>query len=368
MTDTRLDRLMTLMDELQLDAVAVNPGPTMTYLTGLRFHLMERPTVLFISKKTEPIMVLPELEAGKLDAARFHITPITYADDPSLWQTAFNTAVKKTAMQNTRVGIEANRLRFLELSYLKSAAPDAVISGADSLFANLRIFKDDEEIKYMQKAVSIAQEALEATLPMIKVGRTERDIAAELVINMLKRGNDPELPFAPIVASGPNSANPHATPGERRISQGDMLVIDWGASYRGYFSDLTRTFAIGPIDKELEKVYQTVKAANEAGRAASRPGSVAGKVDQAARSVIEKEGYGQFFTHRTGHGLGMEEHETPYIFGTNEQILEKGMVFTVEPGIYLPGRGGVRIEDDVTITANGAVSLSDFPREFTVLP
>jgi Xaa-Pro dipeptidase len=367
MTDNRLDRLMNLMDELQLDAVAVNPGPTMTYLTGLSFHLMERPTVLFISKNTEPIMVLPELETGKLRTTRYSITPITYADDPILWQTAFNTAAEKSSIRTARIGIEANRMRFLELSYIKKAAPDAKISSADSLFANLRILKDDEEIRNMKKAAVIAQEALEATLPMIKVGRTEKEIAAELVINMLKRGNDPELPFAPIVASGPNSANPHAMPGERRISRGDMLVIDWGAAYQGYYSDLTRTFVIGAVEDELEKIYSIVQSANAAGRAEGRPGIVAGKVDQAARSVIENEGFGQYFTHRTGHGLGMEAHETPYIFGSNEQILEKGMVFTVEPGIYLPGRGGARIEDDITITADGAISLTDFPRELTVL-
>jgi Xaa-Pro dipeptidase len=144
-------------------------------------------------------------------------------------------------------------------------------------------------------------------------------------------------------------------------------VIDWGATYDGYCSDLTRTFAIGNVDDELRKIYETVKTANEAGRAAGKPGSPAAVVDQAARGVIEKAGYGKFFTHRTGHGLGMEAHESPYMFGENPQVLEPGMVYTVEPGIYLPDHGGVRIEDNVVVTEDGSRTLTSFPREFTVL-
>jgi Xaa-Pro dipeptidase len=238
---------------------------------------------------------------------------------------------------------------------------------AQKTFAQLRIQKDSSEVACMQKAVDIAQEALRATLPMIKVGVTEKEIASELVVNMLRMGNDPALPFAPIVSGGPNSANPHATPSERKLCEGDMLVIDWGASYNGYFSDLTRTFAMGKVDDEMAVIHDTVLAANEAGRKTGRPGIAAGKVDDAARGVIEKAGYDRYFTHRTGHGLGMEEHETPYIFAANNQILNEGMVYTVEPGIYLPGKGGVRIEDDVVVTAEGTRSLSDFPRELTIL-
>jgi Xaa-Pro dipeptidase len=144
-------------------------------------------------------------------------------------------------------------------------------------------------------------------------------------------------------------------------------VIDWGASYEGYVSDLTRTFAIGEIDVEFKRIAEIVLQANEAGREAGKPGSPAKVVDFAARSVIETTGYGQYFTHRTGHGLGMEGHEPPYMRGDNEQILQPGMTYTVEPGIYLPGRGGARIEDNLVITEYGAESLSDLPRELTFI-
>jgi Xaa-Pro dipeptidase len=367
MTANRLQLLYQLMKDENLDAVAINPGPTLVYLTGLHFHLMERPTLLIISKDQQPIFILPELESAKVKESFIPILPFPYKDDPSQWQITFSLALAKSGLQKARIGVEPTRLRFLEINYLQNAVPQASFLSAEKLFSNLRVQKDEQEIASMQKAAQIAQDALRATLPMIKTGSSEKEIASELVINMLRLGNDPELPFAPIVAGGPNSANPHAVPTERELGNGDLLVIDWGASYQGYFSDLTRTFAIGQVDPELVIIYKTVQASNEAGRAAGRPGIAAGEVDKAARSVITKAGYSDFFTHRTGHGLGMEEHETPYIFSANEQVLQPGMVYTVEPGIYLPGRGGVRIEDDMVVTTSGSRSMSDYPRDLTFL-
>ncbi len=197
---------------------------------------------------------------------------------------------------------------------------------------------------------------------------TERDLAAELVLQLLRHGSEPTLPFAPLVAAGPNGANPHATPTERPITPGDLVIVDWGAAYQGYFSDLTRTLAVGEVAPELEHIATVVAEANAAGRRAVQPGSPAGAVDAAARHVIENAGYGPYFIHRTGHGLGMEVHEPPYLYGGNERPLVPGMTFTVEPGIYLPNRGGVRIEDDVVVTEDGGESLSTLPRTLWRLP
>jgi Xaa-Pro dipeptidase len=171
------------------------------------------------------------------------------------------------------------------------------------------------------------------------------------------------VPFTPIVSSGPNSANPHATPSERKLISGDLLVIDWGASYDGYFSDITRTFAIGDIESEYIKISKIVQEANSAGRKSARPGITIESIDRAARAVIDSAGYGKYFTHRTGHGLGMEGHEEPYIRAGNLMHIEPGMTFTIEPGIYLPNRNGVRIEDDVVITSTGAECLTSLPRD-----
>lgn len=367
MIDKRLQLLFDLLDKNKLDAVAINPGPALTYLTGLRFHLMERPTVLLVSKSAQPVLILPELEIAKAQNSRIPVTPVTFGDNPSLWSKAFAEAMQKAGTQKAVIGLEPTRLRFLEMNYLQTAAPAARFVSAESLFTDLRIQKDASEISTLREAIHIAQDALKATIPFISIGRTEKEIASELVINLFKLGSESELPFAPIVAAGPNSANPHASPSDRKLVAGDLLVIDWGAAYDGYCSDLTRTFAIGKVDLELRKIYETVKAANEAGRAAGKPGVAAGVVDNASRNVIESVGYGKFFTHRTGHGLGMEAHEAPYMFAENEQLLAPGMVFTVEPGIYLPDHGGVRIEDNVVITETGAETLSTYSREFTVL-
>jgi Xaa-Pro dipeptidase len=227
--------------------------------------------------------------------------------------------------------------------------------------------KDESEIAAMQQAVDIAQAAIRATIPKIKPGATEREIASELVVQMIQYGSEPTFPFFPIVSAGPNSANPHAAPGDRPMALGDMLVIDWGANVNGYCSDITRTFALGEVDQDLIQIAEIVKLANAAGHEAVRPGVPASKVDQAARTVIEEAGYGSFFTHRTGHGLGLEGHEEPYLHGESETILEEGMTFTIEPGIYLPGRGGVRIEDDVVVTAEGVNSLTTLPRSLHIL-
>jgi len=367
MTDYRLDNLFKLMDQQSLNTLALNAGPTLTYLTGLTFHLMERPTVLLIKKGCEPLIILPELEAGKLATSRVPLTPLTYNDDPSTWQKVFVEAGKILQLEGTTVGVEPTRLRFLELEFLRKALKKIEFVSAEMVCSGLRAIKDNDEIDEMRRAVRIAQNALQAALPAIRPGISEREIAAELTIQMLRGGSDSELPFAPIIASGPNSANPHAFPTHRKIQRGDLVVIDWGARSNGYCSDLTRTFAIGEIADDLKFIYETVKRSNEAGRAAGAPQKPAGSVDQAAREVIEKAGYGQFFTHRTGHGLGLEDHEVPYIFGENQEALAAGMTYTVEPGIYLPGVGGVRIEDNMLVTETGSESLSNFPRELTIL-
>jgi len=355
------------MDQFQIKVLALNPGPVFSYLTGLSFHLMERPTVLIISKNHDPLILLPELEVGKLSASRIPLTPLPFNDDPATWQKVFIDASKRYNLEGATIGVEPTRLRFLELDYLQKAILAAKFVSADKVCEGLRILKDYDEINEMRRAVRIAQDALTATLPMIKPGISEKEVAAELTIQMLRLGTDPELPFSPIVASGPNSANPHAVPTQRKIQNGDLVVIDWGARSNGYCSDLTRTFAIGSLVPELKRLYDVVQQANAAGRAAGASGRPAGGVDRAARKVIESAGFGDYFTHRTGHGLGLEDHESPYIFGENEQILSTGMTYTVEPGIYLPGVGGVRIEDNIVVTPTGCESLSDFPRDLTIL-
>ena len=366
MKPARLEKLMGLIEEESLGCVALNPGPSLTYLSGLHFHLMERPTVLFVTHTGDSAIVLPALEKGKLPPETSSFRAFTYGDDPATWQAAFNAAGQSLNLGSGKVGVEPTRLRFLELQYLQHAMPAASFVDASQVFAGLRMQKDPDEIGKMRRAAKIAQEAMLKTLKSVRAGMTEKDIANELVIQLLRAGSDPEIPFQPIIAIGENSANPHAFPSERTLQPGDLLLADWGAGFEGYFSDITRTFTFGSVDPELIAVGEIVLRANKAGREAGRAGVDAGAVDRATRHVIDAAGYGEKFIHRTGHGLGLEAHEPPYIFLENDQILRSGMTFTVEPGIYLPGKGGVRIEDDVVVTDQGLESLTDMPRQ--VLP
>jgi Xaa-Pro dipeptidase len=367
MTLARLNNLIASLRTSNLDAVILNPSSTLTYLTGLQFHLMERPVVLFVAPGQDPVIVLPELELPKVDLFPYKVQAFAYGELPSEWDNAFRNAAQALGVDGKRIGVEPRQLRLLEFRHVKAGAPEAEYPDASDVLSQLRLKKDKTEVDAMRRAVKIAQDALEAAVPLIKIGMTERELASELVMQLLKHGSDSEFPFSPIVSSGPNSANPHASPSERKLQAGDLLVVDWGAAYGGYISDLTRTFAVGEVDAECQKIHKIVQEANAAGRAAGKPGVPCADVDIAARGVIEKSGYGKYFTHRTGHGIGMEAHEDPYMRGDNMQLLEVGMAYTVEPGIYLPNRNGVRIEDNMVITESGAESLSDIPREICVV-
>jgi Xaa-Pro dipeptidase len=362
MSETRLQRLYAALQSNGFDAIALNPGPSLTYLTGLHFHLMERPVVMLFSRGKEPAIVLPELETAKISALDFPVKTFPYGENPGLWDEVFRQAGMSIGLNGRKIGIEPRALRMLEFRYLRAGMPEADFPDATPALAALRVRKEAGEISKMRTAVKIAQDALEAALPSIKLGITEKELANELVIQLLRFGSEPEMPFSPIVSSGPNSANPHASPTGRKLQAGDLLVVDWGASHAGYISDLTRTFAVGEVDSECHRIFDIVQQANAAGRGAGGPGVPCAEVDRAARAVIETAGYGPFFTHRTGHGIGMEGHEDPYMRGDNLQLLEPGMAYTVEPGIYLPERNSVRIEDNLVVTESGVESLSNMPR------
>lgn len=367
MTQNRFDRLLQLMSEHQLDTIALNPGFNLRYLTGLNYHLMERPVVLFLHQSGKAVMVLPQLEVSRAESSHISAQLFPYDDNPANWARAFHLAMQAAGITTQKIGIEPAQLRFLEYDYIQKAAPQANVQPAQDLFAELRLLKDEAEIENMRTAAQIAQKGLSQTLPLIKIGMSEKEIASELVFQCLKAGAEGELPFQPIVASGPNSADPHAVPTDRKISSGDILLFDWGVRYAGYASDITRCFAIEQVDSAMAEVASIVLEANTAGRHAGRPGMRSGNVDMATRHPINKAHYGDYFIHRTGHGLGMDAHEAPYIYQENDLELREGMVYTIEPGIYLPGKGGIRIEDDVVVTSDGSESLTTMDRDLRVI-
>ncbi len=360
----RVEQVLARAEAEGLDALALVPGPNLRYLTGMGFFLSERPIVVLLPVDRRPAVVLPELESAKAEAAGFDTFP--YRDEEG-YALAFHEACAALELADARLGIESFRMRLLEARILERFAPNVGLVPVDEILAELRSIKDTAELNAMRRAVQVAEEAFLTWLPLLRVGMTEREAAARLVGTILGGGAD-GLAFNPIVAGGPRGALPHAEPGDRPFQEGDWVVVDWGARVEGYVSDLTRALVVGQPAGELLRIHEIVRQANEAGRAAVAPGVTAEEVDRAARAVIEAAGYGRAFFHRTGHGLGLEEHEPPYIVNGNTLELAPGMTFTVEPGVYLEGIGGVRIEDDVAVTATGGMTLTTLERAPFVIP
>jgi Xaa-Pro dipeptidase len=348
--------------------LALMPGPNLRFFTGMAGHLSERPTVALFPAEGSPAVVLPALEAaGAQGFLPADVRLFAYRDEDG-HEGAFQQAAAELGLAGQNIGIEYLAMRVLEARRIEQAAPGCRLLATEPWLPELRMAKDETEIAAMRRAVDIAQRALQRLLDegAIRPGRTELDVAADLQVALLREGSQAEA-FTPIVVAGPNSALPHAGPSARPMEAGDAVTLDWGAVYDGYRSDLTRTFVLGKPSADIRRMYDTVLAANEAGRLAGRPGLPAEEVDRAARRVIAAQGYGEYFIHRTGHGLGLETHEPPYMVEGNSEPLRVGMTYTVEPGIYVPGLGGVRIEDDVLVTAAGHETLTTLPRELASL-
>jgi len=355
-TVTRLAALRAKMVDTGVDLVALGPHTHLQWLLGFHPHADERPCLLLVGPKGEAFL-MPELNAG---GSRVH-TNIAFhtwsdADGPDAALSDALAAVG-AADVGTVVLDETMRADFALL--LLDRLPGVRHVFGDATVGALRIRKDDDEYASLKLNALIADRAVEAGFAAIRVGVTERDIAAVIREHFLAEGAEPVFS---IVGGGPNGAIPHHATGARRLQRGDAIVIDVGGRKDGYVSDITRMAAVGTPPEGYAEVHDIVERASQAARAAARPGVRARTVDAAARGVIAAAGYGQYFVHRTGHGLGLEVHEPPYLTSTSDTILEAGMVFSIEPGIYLPGRFGVRLEEIVILREDGPEILSELPR------
>jgi len=364
MTNDRLMRLRTVLREANISTLAVVPGANLRYLAGLDMHMNERLTVAFFPAEGQPAIVLPALEAPRAQAqARAPLRFYTWDDAEGPYE-ALRRCTTNLGLDGQRIGVEYTAMRVLELRGIEQAA-EVQAEDATPILASLRMVKDTGELAAMRAAVRIAEAGLRAAIAQVRAGMTERELADIWEHEMRAAGGGPA--FGTIIASGPNAANPHHSNSDRAFAPGDLIVMDGGALHDGYASDITRTIALGEPGSEARRIYDLVLAANAAGRAATRPGASGEEIDRATRAVIAAAGYGAHFLHRTGHGLGLEIHEPPYIVAGNRAPLRAGTTFTIEPGIYVAGVGGVRIEDDVLITADGAESLTSFERDLVIV-
>ena len=369
----RLRRLAELVAEHGLAAALIAVGPDLDYLTGYRAMPLERLTMLAVVAGQAPILVVPRLEEAAARArTRTAVDIATWmeSDDPHRLVADLVRRGPAASTGPATIGV-SDRLWSSQLLPLQAALPGATWTSVTSVLRELRMVKDADEIELLRLAGAAADRVVDQIAAGRLVGRTEADVAREVRDRLLVEGH--ELAEFAIVASGPNSASPHHEASDRVIEAGEPIVLDIGGALGGYGSDTTRTLwvtggdeANGPTE-EFRHLFGVLLAAQVAATAAVRPGVAAEAIDRTARDIIDGEGYGENFFHRTGHGIGLEGHEEPYLIAGNTLPLGEGMAFSVEPGIYLPGRFGARIEDIVVCGPSGPVVLNNEPRELRVV-
>ncbi|MCB9942007.1 MAG: aminopeptidase P family protein [Geminicoccaceae bacterium] len=363
--DRRLDSAFSIMDGHGLDALALVPGVNFLRLIGRDFHQNERPLVVVITRSGKVASIVPHLEMASFATLNLDGDVFDWRDETG-YEAAFEAAGKALGAVG-KLGVEGQRMRVFDFLALQRHLDATAIVDAHAAISSLRLHKSESELATLREAIRISEAALEATLQQVRVGLTETGIEAILVRELFAHGAQ-GLAFNPIVAAGANSAQPHAhARPDYNIRPGDALLFDFGACYNGFNADITRTFFVGQASDEDRAFYETVLAANRKGRETAGPGTTASDLDDAVQNVLEASPYARFRRHKTGHGLGLDVHEAPQIMRGNPQVLEPGMVFTIEPGLYRLGETGVRIEDDVAITQDGCEVLTSFPRELRLV-
>ncbi|MFZ1815436.1 MAG: Xaa-Pro peptidase family protein, partial [Rhizobiaceae bacterium] len=351
-----------------LDAVALVPGSNFRRLFGRDFHLMERPLIVIVPATGEPVAIVPNLEMASFAMTDFPGPVFDWRDEEGYTQAFAKAGEALPHLHGVKnFGLEAQRMRVFEQMALAKAFPGTTFTDEHQAISSIRLIKTAEEIGHLKQAIRISEAALEATLQEVRVGQSEAEIENILTRQLFQHGAQ-GLAFEPIVAAGDNSAQPHAKAREDyRIKPGDALLFDFGASYRGFNADITRTFFVKEVSDFDRAFYETVLAANQRGREVTRPGITASDVDDNVQKVLERSQFAEFRRHKTGHGLGLDVHEAPQIMRGNHVELEPGMVFTVEPGLYRLGECGVRIEDDVVVGEDGYECLTHFSRELRLV-
>lgn len=359
---SRLRHVAAATAKAGLDALLLTPGPDLRYATGYQAHESERLTCLVVPADGDPLLVVPRLElrgaqASLAGAVGIEIAGWDETDDPF-------TLVAGRLGPVAAVGL-ADRMWALLVLRLRAALPGARQELASLALRDLRARKSPAEIEALRAAAEAIDRVHDRVPGWLRPGRTERDVASEIAEAILAEGHV-SVDFA-IVGSGPNGASPHHTASDRVLQHGDTVVVDIGGTMpTGYCSDCTRTYAIGAPPADVAAYYHVLREAQEAACIAVRPGVTAETVDAAARTPISEAGYGEYFVHRTGHGIGLETHEDPYIVAGNSELLQPGNAFSVEPGIY-PGPHGARIEDIVVCTSDGCERLNNVSRELVVV-
>lgn len=354
----RLRKLHAKIRSSGLDGVIMVPGPNLRYYTGNRSQLFERPFLFFVPDEGRPHLLAPKFEAGPYRRTSLELEVIDW-DDSTGPSRAFQKLARKMELKG-RWGCEG-RVPFGYVNRLLNRDRLKLVDG-EVVLQSIRVVKSDQEIVYLERAASILVKSFLNVIGVLRAGIRELELARKLTDDILSNGGE-SCDFCN-VQSGARAADPHAESSSRRLGRGESLVIDAGCTYAGYYADITRSFIVGR-NEEVERVYNSVLEAQGRAIRAVRPGEKTGAVDAAARHSLEKRGLGEYFVHRTGHGLGLEVHEAPFLVSGTKERLREGMAVTVEPGVYIPHKLGVRIEDDLVVTKNGRdVITRKLPKEY----
>jgi D-alanyl-D-alanine dipeptidase len=361
----RLDRARARMQELGVDVLLLSTGPDLPYLTGYEAMPLERLTMLVVpaDPDAEAVLVIPTLEAPRVarQPEAFDLFSWDETDDPIEIVAGLVAGIAPDAA-SAAIGDHTWARFVLDL---QRALPDVAFRRATDVTGPLRVVKDAAEIAALRAAAAVVDDVARVMRDRPFAGRSELEVHRELVERMLDGGHE-RANFA-IVAAADNAASPHHDPGERVIERGDVVLCDFGGTMHGYCSDITRMYVVGDVDPEVRDVYDVLVTAQEAGVRAATVGTSCAAVDAAARAVIDDAGFGEYFVHRTGHGIGTEAHEDPYVVAGNHTPLVPGHAFSVEPGIYLPGRFGLRLEDIVVATESGPERLNHAARDLAIV-
>ena len=364
--EKRLSRLRATMHESGLDTLILTPGASMRYLTGFSEAGFERLLALVIPDDQPWLFLTPALNAAQVRQNPAGVTDVRVWDDGAGWEKLLAQISKELMLDIGILGLDDDMPARFSLPIAR-LLPTTLLRLAGPALSPLRRQKDTLELAAMQHAADATDALIPALLAACRPGATELDVALAAQSGIAQAGHEPSFP--PIVGAGANGASPHHHTGKTKLKRGDVVILDFGARVDGYCGDITRTVAVGEASDEAKRVYDIVYRAYQAGVAAVRPGASGHDVDAAARRVIADAGYGEFFVHRTGHGIGLDDHEPPYMVAGSRTPLQSGECFSVEPGIYLPGQFGVRLENIVTVGEDGAARVFNqaIPAEMPVV-
>ncbi|OLO42720.1 peptidase M24 family protein [Alkalihalophilus pseudofirmus] len=361
----RMQNLTSWIKEKNYSFAFIQSKHNVFYLSKFNSEPHERLLGLVIFPEKEPFLICPYMEKESAKISGWEGGIIGYKDSDDVWE-LLQKAVKERIQEVNSIAIEKDGLSYSRSEKLLSLFPKTKFASVDEKLQSIRMVKDQNEISILREAAKLADFGVEVGVHEINKGKTEMEIIATIEYELKKKGIR-EMSFSTMVLSGAKSAEPHGHPGLKKIVPGDFVLFDLGVVFEGYCSDITRTVAYKFVSDQQKHIYETVLQAQSLSLSKSKPGTRIGEIDKIARDYITGEGYGEYFTHRIGHGLGIEVHEFPSMSDNNSDLLYTGMVYTVEPGIYVPSIGGVRIEDDVLITNTSSECLTSFPKELQII-